>query len=214
MNIDELKDAWGHDEPTGMHLPDSTAALGKTTSVVAKLRKNMKSEFIGVIVSYGILFYFTSMIFVYGEANTSLVRNAISIPLFTIMALSCFYYSRFYIFYRSISRYDLNMRSSVRKFTYELELNTEIYKTYNFCVTPLAVLVATVVYGGKTGVGYIEYVLNSNFSASPWALLAAFAVILIAFTATYFGITYHVRSQYGKYVVELKKITNDLEDEG
>ncbi len=214
MNIDDLKDAWGQDKPAGMNLPENTASLGKTNSVVAKLRRNMRSEFIGIIVSYMILLFFALMIFTYGQADTPVVRNAIIIPLFTIMALSCFYYARFYTFYRSISRYDLNMRSSVRKFTYELELNTEIYKTYNFCVTPLAVLVATVVYGGKIGVGYIQYVLRSNFFESPWVLLATFAVILIAFTVTYFGITYHVRSQYGKYVAELKRITNDLEDEG
>src|ERR1700744_5271764 len=108
MNIDDLKDAWDEDKPGGMQLPTNTIDISKTTSAVAKLRKNMKSEFWGIIVSYTILIYFTAMIFVYGDAKTSLTRNAIGIPLFTILVLSCFYYARFYVFYKSISRYDLN----------------------------------------------------------------------------------------------------------
>ena len=38
MNIDDLKDAWNKDEPAGMHLPVSTAMLGKTSSAVATIK--------------------------------------------------------------------------------------------------------------------------------------------------------------------------------
>ena len=54
MNIDELKDAWGQDEPKGMSLPVSTEALGKTTSVVGSIRKKMKAEFIALLIVYAI----------------------------------------------------------------------------------------------------------------------------------------------------------------
>ena len=56
MNIDDLKDAWNNDEPGNMHLPLSTAMLGKTSSAVVKVRKNMRSEFIATLVSYLVIF--------------------------------------------------------------------------------------------------------------------------------------------------------------
>jgi len=208
MNIDELKDAWGKDEPKGMHFQVSTAIHGKTTSAVGKIRRNMKTEFIAVLVSYTM---FTALMF-YG-IRSALFFNLASVFMFIIIVLNCFYYFRFYLFYKSISRYDLNVRNSIRKVAYELELNTEIYKTYNFCVTPLAVLITFILLCGNKGIGFMHFVLNSNLFVTPWNLLIAFSVILIAFIITYVCINHHVRTQYGKYITELKQIMDDFGDE-
>ncbi len=214
MNIDELKDAWNNDEPKGMNLPGNTAMLGKTTSVVKRIRKNMKSEFIALLVSYAVLVLYIVMASIYDGTVTSFFFNMISILLFTILILSGFYYSRFYLFYRSISRYDLSMKESIRKIAYELELNTEIYKTYNFCVTPLAVLITITLLAGKKAFDYIWHVLASSDFISSGNLLFVFAVILISFIVTYACLKHHVRTQYGKYLVELKQVMDDLGSEG
>ena len=146
MNIDELKDAWSKDEPKGMNLPDSTAALGKTTSLVKRIRKNMKSEFIAVLVSYTML-----ILLLFNGMQSSFFFNITSIFIFIILVLNGFYFFRFYVFYKSIGSYNLSVKNSISKIAYELELNTEIYKTYNFCVTPLAVLVLFALLCGKNG---------------------------------------------------------------
>ena len=214
MNIDELKDAWNSDEPKGMKLPVSTAMLGKTTSAVERVRKNMKAEFIALLVSHVVLIVYIVMMSLYGGSQASFFLNMISILLFTLLILNCFYYSRFYIFYKSISRYDFNMKDSIRKVAYELELNTEIYKTYNFCVTPLAVLVTITLISGKGVFDYIMHVLASNVFISSGNMIYVFANILISFLVTYYFINLHVRLQYGKYIKELKQVMNDLGDEG
>jgi uncharacterized membrane protein (DUF485 family) len=209
MNIEDLKDAWNNDEPKGMHLPVSTAIMGKTTSAVGKIRRNMKTEFIAVLISYTM---FVALMF-YG-VQSALFFNVASLFMFIIIVLNCFYFFRFYVFYRSISRYDLNMKNSIRKITYELELNAEIYKTYNFCVTPLAVLITFILLCGNRGIEFMHYLLASNIVASPWDLPIAFSIILISFIITYICINHHIRTQYGKYVAELKQIMDDLGDEG
>jgi hypothetical protein len=208
MNIDDLKDAWNHDEPKGMTLAANTGELGKTSSAVGKIRKNMKAEFIAVVISY---ILFIALMF-YG-VQSAIFFDVASIIMFIIIVLNGFYFFRFFLFYKSISRYDLNMMNSVRKFTYELELNTEIYKTYNFCVAPLAVLITFVLLCGNSTIGFGHLVLASNFSASPWNLLIAFSVILIAFIITYVCVNLHIRLQYGKYITELKQVMDDLGDE-
>src|SRR5476651_1898851 len=105
MNIDELKDAWSQDEPKGMSLPLTTEMLGKTTSVVGRIRKNMRSELIALLVSYAIL-----LIYLFGGVRTNFLFNVTTILFFVILVLNCFYYFRFYVFYKSISRYDFNVK--------------------------------------------------------------------------------------------------------
>jgi hypothetical protein len=215
MNIDDLKDAWSNDEPKGARLPDSIANLGKTTSAVGRIRKNMKSEFIALLIFYMLLISF--LIFIrlqFTGLQTAFYFNTISVLLFMVLILNCFYYSRFYFFYKSISRYDLNLSDSIRKIAYELELNTEIYKTYNFSVTSLAVLVTIALIGGKRAFDYILRVLSSNTFFSSGNMLIVFLLILISFAITYYFINLHVKLQYGKYIKELKQVMDDLGSEG
>jgi hypothetical protein len=205
MNIDDLKDAWNHDEPKDMHLPVSTADLGKTTSAVERIRKNMKSEFVATLISYGII-----LLFLYKHPQISFMFNIAVIFLFIIFIINCYYFSRFYIFYKSISRYDLSIKESIQKIVYEMELNTEIYKTYSFSVAPLAVLITLAIIYNPEKSFYIQQMINSDAHISLVNLLWIFLVIIISFMVTYLGINFHVRTQYGKYLSELKKIMEDL----
>jgi len=211
MNIDDLKDAWSKDEPAGMHLPMSTEMLGKTSSAVHRIRKNMKTEFVATLISYILLIaLIISMRFLVGPSTqTVFFLNITGILLFTILILNFYYFSRFYIFYKSISRYDFSMKDSIRKIAYELELNTEIYKTYNFCVAPMTVLITITLIGGK---GVFDALMNilatSGFLSGN--MLMVFATIIISFSVTYFFVNKHVRLQYGKYQDELKRIMDDL----
>jgi len=208
MNIDDLKDAWGNDEPQDMKLPVSTETLGKTNSVVGRIRKNMRSELVALLVSYAIL-----LVYLFAGVSTNFLFNITIILFFVILVLNCFYYFRFYVFYKSISRYDLNMRNNIRKIAYELELNTEIYKTYNFSVTPIAILATITLISSQVASDKIQQFFASSGLISTGTLLAIFAVILLSFIVTYVCISWHVRLQYGKYLNELKQVMNDLGDE-
>jgi len=205
MNIDDLKDTWSQDEPKDMHLPVSTAQLGKTMSAVGKIRNNMRNEFIAVLVSYVALVWL-----MFYAIQSAFLFNVTSIFVFTLIVLNALYFFRFYLFYQSISRYDFNVKDNVRKIAYDLELNSEIYKTYNFCVTPLAVLFTFILLCGNNGMDYIRHILASSVSVAPWNLLIIFAVIVISFIITYVCINIHVRQQYGKYLATLKQVMDDL----
>jgi hypothetical protein len=215
MNIDDLKGAWGKDEPSGMHLPNNTAVLGKTTSLVDKVRRKMKSEFIATLVAYVLLIAY--VIFMRNEFNGTqqavFFLNAISILLFTILLLNGYFFSRFYIFYEKISRYDLGMRESIRKICYELELNVEIYKAYSIAIMPLAVLITFTLVGGKDIYDHLQHMLATSMLTSG-TMIWTFLTILIAFLVTWFFVNLHVKLQYGKYLAELKQIGDDLGSEG
>src|ERR1700729_2899308 len=164
MNIDDLKGAWGKDEPSGMHLPDSTFMMGKTTSVVEKVRKKMKSEFVAALAWYFLLIAYIIFIRVtfYKTGQAIFFLNTVSLLLFILLLLNAYFFGKFYIFYKSMSRYDLGVSESVRKIAYELELNTEIYKTYTLAVAPLSVLITFTLVGGKTVYDYLFRLLSTS----------------------------------------------------
>jgi hypothetical protein len=211
MNIDDLKEAWSQDEPGGMSLPISTEALGKTTSAVARIRKNMKSEFIATLVSYCLMVGLIVWLrFLLGPGTQiTFFSNIMSILIFTILILNFYFFSRFYLFYKSISGYDISLRDSIRKIAYELELNTEIYRAYNFCMMPLAVLITLAFIGGKDIFDSFMHALASSAFLSV-NMLSALAGILISFLVTYYFVNLHIRLTYGKYLAELKRVMDDL----
>ncbi|UOE49984.1 hypothetical protein MTO98_02725 [Mucilaginibacter sp. SMC90] len=208
MNIDDLKDAWHDDEPQGMHLPADTQTLGKTNSVIDKVRSNMKSEFIATVMAYPILIWYLM-----SHHRSSFFFNLAIIIFFTIFILNTYFYARFYVFYKSIAKYDFNIRESIRKITYELELNTEIYKTYNFCVTPLAILLIVALFCSQSVSKYILQVLTSDAFLSAGGMLWFVLTAIVTVVITYAIHVYYIKSLYGKHIVELKQIIDDLGSE-
>ncbi|WPU92948.1 hypothetical protein SNE25_26855 [Mucilaginibacter sabulilitoris] len=209
MNIDELKDAWNNDDQhkNDQHLPATNITSGKTSSATGKLRRNMRNEFIATLISYAVI-----LGALFGWHHPGYLFNMTYILLLILIVLNVYYFFKFYLFYKSMNGYDLNLKNSVRKVAYELELNIEIYKAYNFCIAPIAVLVAIgLLCGNQTAASIQQHLAGGIISTK--LLLIMFANILISFIVVYACISWHVRSQYGKYLAELKMIMNDLEND-
>ncbi|MCO5934078.1 hypothetical protein NAF17_00880 [Mucilaginibacter sp. RB4R14] len=203
MNIDDLKGAWKNEEPGFAHLSISDAMYGKTTSAVNRLRRNMKGEFIATLFSYLIFIWF------FFRQTDAFLFNITGLLFFTMLVLNTYYFFKFYVFYRSISDYNSSLKNSIAKIAYELELNIEIYKAYNFCITPIAIMVAIGILCGKHASAYILQGLTDSNNITAH-LLIMLGVLLISFAGTYVFINLHVQSKYGKYLKELKLIINDL----
>ena len=104
----------------------------------------------------------------------------------------------------------MNLKDSIGKLTYELELNIEIYKTYNMCITPFAVLITFILLCGNNGLLFLKYIISQKAFISPLTLFYVFIVILISFITTYVCINIHIRQNYGKQLENLKRIKDDL----
>lgn len=208
MNIDELKDAWNKDDSGGMRLHLDAARINKTTSVVGCLRKNMKMELISLLISYVMVFAV-----LFWNVRSPLFFNITVVLLFSSIVITAFYFFKFYIVYKSIGQYDLSITNSIRKITYELELNTEIYRTYSFSAIPLSVLTALALIASKIRFDHLNNIILAN--SSPLSLnmmLYVFATVLLSFIITYVCINIYVRLSYGKYLADLKQVMNDLDE--
>jgi hypothetical protein len=204
MNIDDLKDAWKNDESSFVHSPISQAMQGKTLSAVNRIRKNMKIEFIATLFSYLIFIWF-----LFFRHTDAFLFNITSLLFFTMVILNTYYFFKFYVFYRSISSYNSSLKNSITKVAYELELNLEIYKAYNFCITPIAIMVAIGILCGKHASNYVSQGLTGSHNVVAH-LLIMFGILLLSFLGTYILISLHIKLKYGKYLEELKLIINDL----
>lgn len=206
MNIDELKDAWNKDDSGDIRLHLDTANLNKTTSAVGRLRRNMKMEFISLLICYILIFAV-----LFRDVRSPLFFNITVILLFSLLVINAFYFFRFYIFYRSMGQYDLSIANSISKITYELELNTEIYKTYSFSAIPLSILAALGLIASKIKFDGLNSVIITNSGLLSFnMMLFVFVMILLSFIITYICINFHVRTNYGKYLTDLKQVMSDL----
>lgn len=188
MNFDNLKGAWANDKTDDIPLPVKKISPSETSSVVSKLRKSMKREFISEMIG----FVFLIFIILQSSKNTLSVF-IISIAIFLLLVQAGYYFSRFYLFYKAIGCYDLSLRKSIYKITYELELNIEIYKTFNYLAAPLIVLI-----------------IIGSMSTS---LFVIFIVLGIAQIISFVLLRLYVRTRYGRYLTELKKLMEDFETE-
>ncbi|MDO6432653.1 hypothetical protein Q4E93_18755 [Flavitalea sp. BT771] len=188
MNFDSLKGAWADDKAGDIPLPIRKVPLSETHSIVSKLRRNMKREFI----SQAIGFVFLILVALRSFKNTWSVF-IVSIAIFLLLAQTMYYFSRFYLFYKAIGRYDLSLRKSIYHIAYELELNIEIYKGFNYSIWPLVVLI-----------------IIGSMSTSLLVILIGLGVAQII---SFFLFKLYVRTRYGKQLAELKKIMEDLETE-
>jgi hypothetical protein len=205
MNIDDLKDTWKNDDAEFNHSSFDTALQRKTSSAISKVRSNMRNEFIAALFSYIILFWF-----LFSTPKAPLFLNLTSITLFTLVILNCFYYLKFYSFYRATGSYSQNIKEGINKIVYELELNTELYKTYNICITPLTIVVALgIIWDGKAS-GLIYQLLTTHITFIN--MLVIILVLLISFIAAYFFINRHIKYNYQKYLEELKLVLKQVND--
>ena len=207
MNFDELKDAWARDRVPGVVLP--AIILEKTGSAIGRIRRNMQMEFVWVIIGYGATLAY---VLVLGRTRFSfLVICAGSF----LLVQTIYYFFRFFLFYRRMSRFDLGLRKHLRRFVYEFELNLEIYKTYSFCVTPIACLmwIAILDAGGETGFMRSFFCGDGVVPTGAGSMISIVGILLLAQVVGVFLLHRRVRWQYGRYLIELKKVVDELEED-
>lgn len=207
MNFDDLKDAWSGDMTDVPPLPVKDIPLKKVTSSFTNIRRNMRREFFSQIAGYLVM-----IIIFLSVCKTVFSIYVVSVITFVLLMQCGYYFFRFYLFYKGTGRYDLSLKSSIRKIIYELELNIEIYKTYSCCAMPLAIL-ATIVFIGGDGLFLVIRQMTPGSFVKVGPLLWVFLILAISQAVTVFFLNLHIRLRYGRYLAELKAVVVDLETE-
>jgi hypothetical protein len=207
MNFDELKDAWAREPVAGVALPRGVAA--RTGSAVMRIRRSMRLEFVWVTIGYS-----ATLVYVVLLGPTRFSFLVICAGSFVIVQ-TVYYFVRFFLFYRRIGRFDLGLRKHLRRFVYELELNMELYKGYAFCVTPVVFLlwIALMDAGGRTGFLRSFLCGDGVVGIGVGSMLGILGMLFLAQAVGVLFLHRRVWVRYGRYLVELKKLVAELEDD-
>lgn len=205
MNFDELRDAWAKEPIDGGAIPALPSK--KTLTAISRIRSNMRTEFVFTLIAYGL-----TAVFILGFARSHISILIVCAAAF-MFTQAAYYFTRFFLFYRRTGRYDLSLKGSLRKIVFELELNMEVYRTYSFCVTPLACLLSLAVLDATGITNFMKLFACSDTPVGAGNLLWIIVTLLIAQVIGAFFLNLHLKLQYGSYLRDLKRTLDDLEAE-
>ena len=204
MNFDELKDAWAKEAVPPGKLSAELTARGR--SAIDHIRRNMRMELLWTLISYVLLLLF---LLFYSHTRWSLLLLCTASFLFM---QTFYYFFRFFLFYRRTERYDWGLRKSLRQFVYEFELNMEIYKTYAFCVTPVAWLLWMAIMDSGGWMGFLQGFACGDVPFSVGKVTWIVVVLVLGQAFGVLGLKAHLRRKYGRYLIELKNVVEEMEE--
>jgi hypothetical protein len=202
MDFNDIQNAWNKDTQNEVELPTNLDKIKSVNTPLDKIRKKIRNEF----------YYQTSALLFMGIAPVifRFTESAIK-PFYLIyvltLAISIYYFIKFYFFYKRINNKSLNTKDNLYETYYDIKLNIEIYKSFGFSLIPFMILFF---------LGSLYYLapniimdgLNSNKF-----LITAFLIITISILYMGFATEWWLNHFYGKDLKEIKKILDELKEE-
>lgn len=204
MNFDELKSKWDNEDNGDVHIPQNMEKLKKAQHPIDQLKRNMKVEFFIQVIAItycGFLPYLKDFDYSLYYIFYSLYG--------VFLLISIYYLYGFYSFYKNIQDNTSATKDKLLELYFELRLNIERYKSWGFLLFPMAIAYLilfqynTLVIQNKT---LADLEGNNLFNEMIWVILALtlFAMLLIILT---------VKSSYGKYAKQIRRILDELNEE-
>ncbi|GAA0534991.1 hypothetical protein [Chitinophaga japonensis] len=202
MNFDDLQAAWDSDKGDDIPVPGNLERLKTVKTPVERIRRNMRNEFVAQVVLIVIMGFFPSLIKFHS------VFVAPYYIMYTMMvALSIFYFSKFYFFYKRLNTNTLNSKDNLYEVYYDIKLNIEIYKAFSFSLIPIMIVIVTMILANKRmHDGNMDMLSNRIISAFITVFCLAIA-LTIALTELW------VKQLYGKYLKQIKRVLQELKEE-
>lgn len=202
MNFDELQSAWNSDEGKDAVLPETLQRLKSAHMPVTKLRKNMRTEFIMLIVFFFLMGFFPLLS----------IRGVPPVPFYAmytaLIMLAVFHLTKFYRFYQRLHANTLSSKDNLYEVYYDIKLNIEMYKSFNYSIIPLIMLYLVMV------------ILDLDHLAAAPVTPHKKMVIIISFVVTFIAmvvvvialVEWWVGCFYGKYLRQVGKLLDELRE--
>jgi hypothetical protein len=203
MNLNDLQEAWNREEGGENELKLNLVALKEAHQPLESIRKNMKLELYVQLAAIGFLAFAPAYFGITGKLMMAYYS------LYALMlAVSGYYFYRFYLFFKRMHNYNANAKDNLYELYYEIRLNIEMYKSLSYLIFPFALVI-----GGM--IGY-SFNMNENprdtilINENDGIILPVLAIIITLFliAATNWWVNYF----YGKHAKRIRKILDDLKE--
>jgi hypothetical protein len=203
MNFDELQSAWQSDKGNDIVVPDSVTKLRSVTTPVQRIRRNMRREFI-VMICLVIACAFFPLIYTEQE----LARGPFYAMYTALIIINIFYYVKFYFFYKRLNTTTLTSKDSLYAVYYDIKLNVEMYRCFNYSVIPLVMLYQVMVIMG------LPPVKAAAFESRQIYFIIMFCLMFLFFIAAMIiFVEWWIRYFYGNYLRQVQKVLDELKEE-
>lgn len=203
MNLNEFQEAWQKEDGGEKELTLKISALKQAHQPIDSIRKNMKNELYMQVVVIALLAYAP---FYYGITGKLLMAYLTLYAL--LIAVSGYYFYRFYLFFKSMHNYNATAKDSLYELYYEIRLHCEMYKSLSYLLVPFLLVIGGIIGYSKN----MRELPGETFftGESDLLILPVMAIIgtLIIIVAT----NWWVNHFYGKHAKSIRKILDELKE--
>lgn len=199
MNFDDIQATWNQESNDNIQLPTALKDLKGKKSPIKKIRTTMRTELIFQLIGLIVVGFFPQIL----NLNSSFLL-AFYMTYGFMVIISIYYFVRFYFFYNRLYNYTLNSKESLYSLYYDIKINIEIYRSFNYAMIPILVIMLTLFIVAKVPLGAL---MDQSH------LLALGVIILAISTLLVYGfIEFGIKVGYGKYLKEIGSVLDQLRE--
>lgn len=205
MDFNDIEKAWKNDKTPEVTLPSNLDKIASAHMPLDKIRKNLKYELIAQVVSIVII---GLLPFIYGLSEELLISFYL---LFFPFAINCYYFlSKLYTFFKRISKQELNTKDHLYETYYDIMLNIQLYKSFNYSLIPFVIVMVGVFFLNEMDKESLMLLVSPEKIKGTLGFVTGF---FMGLTGSIGGITeLWINAFYGKYAKEIRKVLDELKE--
>ncbi|NLR65685.1 hypothetical protein HGH92_15330 [Chitinophaga varians] len=203
MNFDDIQSLWNADDGgKDMVVPDNVEKIKSAHHPVVKIRKAMKREGWVQLASI-IILAFAPMYF-----KSDILTVAYYCLYGVMLALSGYYFYRFYLFYRRLGTAVLSAKEHLYEVYYDIQLHIEMYRSFSYGLMMLALGFVTMYV--LTVPGSLHAAIGNDFRGTT--VIKTVFIFVVFIGGIVVSTEMWIKRCYGMYLKEIKKIKDELKE--
>ena len=204
MNIDDIKNTWNesdHDKDRELSIEKMNK---KASGPLAKIKRSLLIEIV-LIFSFFVAIPFL----IQSVERTSITRLVVFVTgviTFLNFALFLVYVLRVY---RKFPDAQNPVFKHVKEFVWNMKLNIELYRVFNYIMMPLALILGLCISGTKM----IDHLYSGYLEGTilTWHWVIGGIIFIAVLLSAYWFTNYYVKQMYGRHLKELQEALDEAE---
>ncbi|SFW66121.1 hypothetical protein [Chitinophaga sancti] len=201
MNFEDIQSAWNKESNDNIpfQLPTALKDLKGKQSPVKKIRNTMRTELIFQLIGLVIVGFFPQILHL-----SSSFLLAFYMTYGFMIIISLYYFIRFYFFYNRLYNYTLNSKESLFTLYYDIKINIEMYRSFNYSLIPVLVIMLSLFIVAKVPLGSL---MDQSHLLTLGIIILAISTLLV-----YGFMEFGIKVGYGRYLKEIGAVLDELNE--
>ncbi|WPQ61602.1 hypothetical protein SIO70_24890 [Chitinophaga sancti] len=199
MNFDDIQAAWNQEGNENIQLPNALSDLKGKNSPVKKIRSTMRTELIFQLFGMIVVGFSPQMLGLHSN-----FQLAFYMTYGFLVIISIYYMIRFYFFYNRLYNYTLNSKDSLYSLYYDIKVNIEMYRSFNYALIPILVIMTFLYLVAKIPLASL---MDQSHLLTLGVIILAISTIIV-----YGFLEFGIRLSYGRYLKEIGSVLDQLKE--